>query len=201
MTRKACCGCFASRASAAPKSSRRSSRRPAGEADRRQARHRDPQSGQAARDRCAGRAARHILRRRRRAWTSGTGRDRRHLRRQCRPQGTRGGRPSAASLRSPTTAACASTRCTAAGHILRALGRGRGRQSRLDAGDGEGVARGRGDGARRGARRPFRLLARDRLAQRRPDRNLRRPRRRNARLAAAGRARLRLRPDVRAGRP
>ena len=35
------------------------------------------------------------------------------LRRQCRPEGARGGRPVAACPRSPTTAACASTRSTA----------------------------------------------------------------------------------------
>ena len=55
-------------------------------------------------------------------------------------------------------------------------------------------------GARRRPRRPFRLRAGDRLAQRRPGRDLRRPGRRHARLAAARRPGLRLRPDVRAGR-
>ena len=94
-------------------------------------------------------------------------------------------------------------RCAARppGHLLGALGRGRGRQPRLDARDGEGLARGRSGRARRRAGRAFRLRAGDRLAQRRPGRDVRRPGRRHARLAAARRPRLRLRPDVRAGRP
>ena len=107
-------------------------------------------------------------------------------------------RPARARRRQRPVRRCASR---PARHLLGALGRGRGRQSRLDAGDGEGLARGRSDRARRRARRPFRLRAGDRLAQRRPGRDVRRPRRRHARLAAARRPGLRLRPDVRAGRP
>ena len=53
------------------------------------------------------------LRRRRRARPARARGDRQHLRRQCRSEGARGGRPVAACPRSPTTAACASMRCTA----------------------------------------------------------------------------------------
>ena len=96
---------------------------------------------------------------------------------------------------------CVDALARAARHFLRALGGGRGRQPRLDAGDGKGLARDRGNRARRRARGPFRLRAGDRLAERRPDRDVRGTRRRYPGLAAARRPGLRLRPDVRARRP
>ena len=66
-------------------------------------------------------------------------------------------------------------RCAArpAGHFLGALGRGRGRQARLDAGDGEASGAKSRRPSPTPARRAFRLRAGDRLAQRRPDRDVR----------------------------
>ena len=69
-----------------------------------------------------------------------------------------------------------------------ALGRGRRRQPRLDAGDGEGLARSRGCRTRRRSGRSFHLLACNRLAERWPDGDVRRTRGRHGRLATPGRS-------------
>ena len=81
--------------------------------DRSQTGHRHPQCGQAARNPRPARAARDRMRRRRRARPARARGDRHHLRRQCRAEGARSGRPDRAFRRWPTTAASASTRCTA----------------------------------------------------------------------------------------
>ena len=136
----------------------------------------------------AARAARHRLRRRRGARPSRARGDRHHLRRQCRSEGARGGRSSAACPRSPTIAACASMRCTAVPASSRRAG------PRTKTASATGCARWRRSGAKCEATEPDAAPAAHFVCalaiawpERRPGRDVRGPGRRHARLAAARR--------------
>ena len=149
----------------------------------------------------------------RRARPARARRDRHHLHRQCRSEGARRRRPVRPARAGRRQRPVRRGARRPAGHLLGALGARRSAACRPRPSPGESERRARlqprhapGPGRAGGARprgqpqRPFRLRARALLA-RRPQRMVRRPRRRHPGLAAARRQRLRLRPDLRPRRP